>query len=263
MHRREILKRGAAVVATASTLSVAPPTLFAHASAPKPGRILIVMTSTGKVPGSDRPTGLWWSEYSEPLRLFKTAGFSVDVASINGGPVPIDPRSGGESRAQQDVAAWTASRSTIGISSLSPDTYLGVFLPGGHGTMWDFPENPALAKLISRSFAANIPIGSVCHGPAGLLGARRPDGRPIVEDRRVNGFTNAEEAAAGMTGVVPFLLQTRLQELGGRFEHAAVFAPFAVSDGNLITGQNPASSERSALLLLDAISARSSAVSRS
>jgi putative intracellular protease/amidase len=151
-----------------------------------------------------------------------------------------------------------ASRATQPIAKVQFEPYAGVFLPGGHGTMWDFPDNSALAKLVGEAVEAGVPVGSVCHGPAGLISARRKDGQSIVAGRRINGFTNAEESAAGMTKVVPFLLETRLRELGGRFENAEVFAAFAVRDGALITGQNPASSERAAQLVLEAIAERKS-----
>lgn len=254
MDRREFVVRSslALSVAVAAPFELRP----ARASQPAPtsvGRILVIMTSTGKVPGSDRPTGLWWSEFSEPYSIFQKAGFSIDVASIAGGPVPVDPRSGGENRAKRDSQAWTVSRATLPIEKVQIEPYAGIFLSGGHGTMWDFPDNAVLAKLIGDAVEAGVTVGSVCHGPAGLIGARRKDGQPLVTGRRVNGFTNAEESAAGMTNVVPFLLETRLRELGGIFENGSVFSAFAVRDGALISGQNPASSERAAHLVLEAI----------
>lgn len=259
MNRRDFVVRSSTL---ALSLAAASPFAATRARAAQPvaeqrQKLLVVMTSTGKIPGTDRPTGLWWSEFSEPYAIFRNAGFEVDVASIAGGPVPVDPRSGGDDRAKRDAEAWAVSRTTQPIGKMQLAPYAGIFLPGGHGTMWDFPDNPALAQLVGNAVDAGVPVGSVCHGPAGLLGARRKDGQPVVAARRVNGFTNAEESAAGMTGVVPFLLETRLRELGGRFENAGVFAAFAVRDGALITGQNPASSERAASLMLKAIAERS------
>lgn len=257
MDRREFII-GSTVAFSAAVASVTSAKIVQAGQPSSAGasRILIVMTSIGKVPGSDRPTGLWWSEFSEPYAIFKQAGFDIDVASIAGGPVPVDPRSGGEARAKRDSEAWTASRATRPVDKVRLEPYVGVFLPGGHGTMWDFPDNPALANLVGDAVESGVPVGSVCHGPAGLIGARRKDGQPVVAGRRVNGFTNAEERAAGMTDVVPFLLETRLRELGGLFENAGVYAAFAIRDEALVTGQNPASSERTARLFLEAIAER-------
>jgi putative intracellular protease/amidase len=257
MNRRRVLSFAALAVAATVAPSLSP------ARAQPRGRLLVVLTSTGRIPGSDRPTGLWWSEFAEPFDLFRKAGFEVDVASTRGGAVPVDPRSGGEARARNDAEAWTVSRSTSDVAKARLDDYAGIFLPGGHGTMWDFPGNAALAALVGAAIDRGVPVGGVCHGPAGLVAARDKAGKPVVAGRRVNGFTDAEEAAAGMTSVVPFLLETRLRELGGRFESAGVFAPFAVRDGALITGQNPASSERTATLLLEAVTERSGAAPRS
>ncbi|MBX9945831.1 MAG: type 1 glutamine amidotransferase domain-containing protein [Reyranella sp.] len=252
-----MLGLGALAIAATATPSLSP------ARAQRRERLLVVLTSTGRIPGSDRPTGLWWSEFAEPFDIFRKAGFDVDVASTRGGAVPVDPRSGGEARARNDVEAWNVSRTTSDVGKARLDDYAGIFLPGGHGTMWDFPGNAALAALVGGAIDRGVPVGSVCHGPAGLVSARDKAGKSVVAGRRVNGFTDAEEAAAGMTSVVPFLLETRLRELGGRFEGAGVFAPFAVRDGALITGQNPASSEQTARLLLQAVTERTGAARRS
>ncbi len=257
MNRRRMLGLGSLAVASMAASPLQP------ALAQRRERLLIVLTSTGRIPGSDRPTGLWWSEFAEPFDILRKAGFDVDVASTRGGPVPVDPRSGGEAGAKNDADAWAASRATSEVGKARLDDYAGIFLPGGHGTMWDFPDSAALAALVGGAIDRGVPVGSVCHGPAGLVAARDRSGRPVVAGRRVNGFTDAEEAAAGMTSVVPFLLETRLRELGGRFEGAGVFAPFAVRDGALITGQNPASSQQTARLLLQAITERTGAVRRS
>ncbi|MCR9219146.1 MAG: type 1 glutamine amidotransferase domain-containing protein [Alphaproteobacteria bacterium] len=248
MDRRRVLM-GAAALAGSGFLAGG---AAAGAGAAR-GRALMVLTSTGVVPGSDRPTGLWWSEYSEPLALFLEAGLTVDVASIKGGPVPVDPRSGGAARAKRDADAWARARDSLPIERVAERAYDALFLPGGHGTMWDFPDHPVLTRLVGEAAARGAPVGSVCHGPAGLIGARTPDGRPLVAGRRVNGFTNDEERAAGMDAVVPFLLQDRLVALGGRFEHGGVFQRFAVRDGAVICGQNPASSKAAAGLMLEAL----------
>lgn len=204
--------------------------------------VLIVLTNTAVVPGSNRRTGVWASEYTEPFEVFRRAGYEVVVASPAGGPSPVDPRSGSEDQVKRLPEAWQAMQNTKRLADLRADDYVAVFLAGGHGTMWDFPDNADLARIVAAMFERDRPLGAVCHGPAGLLGARKSDGTPWIAGRRVNGFTNAEEAAAGMTRVVPFLLEDRLRAAGGRFEGGGVFARHVVVDGNLITGQNPASS---------------------
>lgn len=205
-------------------------------------RVLIVLTNTAVVPGSNRRTGVWASEYTEPFEIFRRAGYEVVVASPAGGPSPVDPRSGSEDQVKRLPEAWQAMQSTKRLADLRADDFAAVFLAGGHGTMWDFPESPDLARIVAATLGAERPLGAVCHGPAGLLGARKSDGTPWIAGRRVNGFTNAEEAAAGMTRVVPFLLEDRLRAAGGRFDGGGVFARHVVVDGNLVTGQNPASS---------------------
>jgi putative intracellular protease/amidase len=205
-------------------------------------RILIVLTNTAVVPGSSRRTGVWASEYTEPFEIFRRAGYEVVVASPAGGPAPVDPRSGSEDQVKRIPEAWQAMQNTKRLSDLRADEFVAVFLAGGHGTMWDFPESADLARIVASMFELDRPVGAVCHGPAGLLTARKADGTPWIAGRRVNGFTNAEEAAAGMTRVVPFLLEDRLRAAGGRFEGGGVFARHVVVDGNLVTGQNPASS---------------------
>jgi len=208
-----------------------------------PQRVLIVLTNTATVPGSDRPTGVWASEYTDPYRVFTQAGFEVHVASPQGGQSPVDPRSGSEEQVQRISSAWEKMQDTRPLDQLRMQDYAAIFLAGGHGTMWDFPDHPVLGRLVGEALAANRLVGAVCHGPAGLLGARTPDGAPVLAGRRVNGFTNAEERAAGMTRVVPFLLEDRLRQEGGRFESGGVFQRFMVEDGGLITGQNPASAD--------------------
>ncbi|PWS36395.1 glutamine amidotransferase [Falsiroseomonas bella] len=221
-------------------------------------RVLIVLTSHGDL-GGKRPTGFYWEELAAPYWAFRDAGHEVTLASIAGGEPPADPTSLSEknppavTRFLEDSKAMAALRATRPVASLDRTGWDAIFLPGGHGTMWDLPGSAPLAALVGSLFDAGKPVGGVCHGPAGLVAARRADGRPVVEGRRVNGFTDSEEAAAGLTDVVPFLLESRLRELGGRFEGGADFAPYAVRDGNLVTGQNPASAEPAARLMLDAL----------
>jgi putative intracellular protease/amidase len=175
------------------------------------------------------------------------AGSEVEIASIAGGAPPIDPKSldnppESVRRFQGDETAMAALEGTRPVAALDPAGYAAVFLPGGHGTMWDLPGNDALKRLIGTVFDSGRLVSAVCHGPAGLLQVSRADGLPLVAGRRVSAFTDAEEQAVGLVEAMPFLLETMLREQGAQFESGPNFQPYAVRDGNLVTGQNPQSS---------------------
>jgi putative intracellular protease/amidase len=214
-------------------------------------KILFVTTSHTKMGATDHRTGSWVEEVAAPYYILTDAGVEVTIASIDGGVVPFDPNSekpdavkaDAAQRFLQDNAVQAALKSTPALADVDADGFDGVFLPGGHGVMWDLPENKALADLLQNYDSAGKVIAAVCHGPAGLVGARRADGQKLVAGRKVTGFTNQEEAAVGLTEVVPFLLESKLRELGGVFESGGDWQPHAVRDGHLITGQNPMSSE--------------------
>lgn len=223
-------------------------------------RILIVATSHAKVGDTGDETGLWLEELTTPYYAFLDAGAQVDIASTAGGAIPIDPKSlsaedqpESAKRFLADEAASAKFRQSLRVEDVSAEPYAAVFLPGGHGTMWDLPTSAALATLISRAFADGKVVAAVCHGPAGLLNATDQSGGPLVAGRRISAFTNSEEEAAEMSDKVPFLLESRLRELGARYESGPDSQPFAVRDGRLVTGQNPASSGQVARLLLDVI----------
>jgi len=226
-------------------------------------KILLVLTSQASLGDDPRPTGVWFEELSTPYYAFIDAGAEVDIASIAGGKIPVDPHSldaegknpASVERFLKDAAAMAKLDGSLRIDDLSSEGYAAVFLPGGHGTMWDLPNNTRLAALLSRAWAQGKVVAAVCHGPAGLVSAQDVDGQPLVAGRRVSGFSNSEEDAAGLSDKVPFLLETRLRELGAKYERGDDFQPFAVRDGRLVTGQNPASSERVAELVLEAIKA--------
>jgi putative intracellular protease/amidase len=208
-----------------------------------------------------KPTGLWLEELTTPYYVFKDAGFRVTVASIQGGAIPIDPRSTESDapsvqRFLKDHEAQTEIARTSAFHTVNPLDFDALFLPGGHGTMWDFPTSEALSRAVVSMLNANKIVSAVCHGPAGLVNARFDNGDPVVKGKRVAAFTNSEERAVGLTESVPFLLETRLRELGATFEHVADFAPFSVQDGHLITGQNPASSQAVANLVVKSLSHR-------
>jgi putative intracellular protease/amidase len=222
-------------------------------------KVLIVATSHAEMGATGHRTGVWLEELATPYYALLDGGAEVTLASVKGGEVPIDPRSlpaeaGGETPAEPqetpasvrrflaDAEAMRAARATPAVDGFSPDAFDAVFLPGGHGTMWDLPESGALARLVGGMADSGKVVAAVCHGPAGLVAARRADGRPVVEGRRVAGFANTEEDGVGLAQVVPFLLEDRLKELGGLYERGPDWQPFAVEDGTLVTGQNPQSS---------------------
>ncbi len=226
-------------------------------------KMLIVLTSQTRLGDTGRATGFYYEELAAPYWAFTDAGFEVAIASVQGGPGAHDPSSLKADEAARpatirrflaDPAAMAKLADTLPVGAAAhPALHDGVFLPGGHGAMWDLPESLELARLVGTLFDQGKAVGAVCHGPAGLVSAKRVDGQPIVEGRRVNGFTDAEEEAAGLAAAMPFLLESRLRELGGRFEGGPNFHPYAVRDGNLATGQNPASSALTAAHIVDIV----------
>lgn len=212
-------------------------------------KAMIVLTSHSEIGDTGRKTGFYFDEMATPYWALTDAGFDVELASIKGGEPPADPTSLGTDgdrkpaveRFLRDADASQKLKHTKAVTEVEADQYAIVFLPGGHGTMWDFAQSEALGRVVSEAYASGALIGAVCHGPAGLLSAKRPDGRPLVDGLRVNGFTDTEEDAVGLTGTVPFLLESRLRALGGRFESAENFQSHVATDIRLVTGQNPQS----------------------
>ncbi|MCY0964725.1 type 1 glutamine amidotransferase domain-containing protein [Parathalassolituus penaei] len=223
-------------------------------------RILMILTSQATMGDTSTPTGVWFEELTTPYYRFVDAGATVELASVKGGAVPLDPHSTSEqarpasvSRFMADTHAMQQLQQSLSIQSLDISGYDAIFLPGGHGTMWDLPASRELTELLNQAWANQKILAAVCHGPAGLVNLQDTTGQPLVSGRKVAGFSNSEEAAAGLTSVMPFLLETRLRELGAHYESGPDFQPFAVRDGRLITGQNPASSEPVADLVLQAL----------
>jgi putative intracellular protease/amidase len=205
-----------------------------------PHELLMIMTSNGTLGDSGRATGVWVEEVCVPLKAFRDAGFAVSAASPVGGRPPIDPRSAGfDTSTVPDLEAWLEGTGTL--AGVDPGRYAAVFLVGGHGTMWDFPGNEALAQIVG-AVASHGVVSAVCHGPAGLIGVTGPDGKPLVAGRTVTAFSDAEEDAAGTRDASPFSLQEKLAALGATVEVAAPFTVNVRQDANLITGQNPMSS---------------------
>ena len=218
-----------------------------------PKRILIVVTSHDHIDAT-HPTGLWFEEFAIPYKEFTSQGFEVTVASPRGGSVPIDPRSEPNlTEAERTAQARSALRQTRSLSEVHAIGFDAIFLPGGHGTMFDLPENTTLQDLLGDFASQNKVIAAVCHGPAGLVEARFPDGTPLVAGKRVTAFTNDEERAAELDQSMPFLLESRLRELGGHFVAQPNWSDHVERDGKLITGQNPQSSGSVAKAVIEAL----------
>ena len=223
-------------------------------------KALIILTSHTELGSTGRKTGFYYDEMATPYWRLIDAGFDVDIASVKGGVAPPDPKTLVEpndrppmvARFMNDDKAISKLNNTCTLKELNGETYECVFLPGGHGTMWDF-DTKDIGKIISDAWASGAVVGAVCHGPSGLLQAVRSNGEPLVKDLKVNCFTNAETDQIGLTGIEPFLLENRLRELGAKFECGKNFTSHAVRDGRLVTGQNPQSTEAVSKLLIEAV----------
>ncbi|NDF13212.1 MAG: type 1 glutamine amidotransferase domain-containing protein [Proteobacteria bacterium] len=237
---------------------------FAHAEVVnKPhGKILIVSTSHAVIDKNKQKTGVWLEELAAPYYAFKEAGYDVVIASVKGGMPPIDPKSLEDAKKKEHVSyrflndkdAHAALEHSLKVSEVNVADYEALYLPGGHGAMYDFVNDKHFIKTAQSFVDANKVIGAVCHGPAALLSLKKPNGEPLVKARKVNGFTNTEEERVGLRDAVPFLLESKLKEQGGIITRSNVpFRSFATRDGNLITGQNPASSEMVAMMMIDAL----------
>lgn len=223
-------------------------------------RILMVLTSHDRLGDTGEPTGFWLEELAAPYYACRDAGVEVVLASPAGGQPPLDPKSDAEEsqteatrRFKQDPEAQRQLASTHRLADVSADDFDAVFYPGGHGPLWDLVDDRDSIRLIEAFWAQQKPVAAVCHAPIVLLEARDADGEPILRGRRVTGFTNGEEDAVGLTEVVPRLVEDALKAAGADYSRADDFAPYTCRDGRLITGQNPASSEPVARVLLEAL----------
>lgn len=215
-------------------------------------KILLVLTSHDILGNTGRPTGFWLEEFTAPYYVFHDAGDKVTVASPKGGQPPIDPKSdepGNQTdtmaRFKGDVATQAVLAGTLKLSAMKASDFDAVFYSGGHGPMWDLAEDPVSIALIESFYNASKPVAAVCHAP-GVLRHVKYQGEPLVKGKRVTGFTNTEEEEVGLTKVVPFLVEDELKRLGGRYEKLGNWQPFAITDGRLVTGQNPPSSTTTA-----------------
>ncbi|WP_163575479.1 type 1 glutamine amidotransferase domain-containing protein [Halomonas faecis] len=223
-------------------------------------RILMVLTSHDQLGDTGQPTGFWLEELAAPYYACLDAGADVVLASPKGGKPPLDPKSDAEDsqteatrRFKQDADAQERLANTHRLADVSADDFDAIFYPGGHGPLWDLVEDADSIRLIETFWAQQKPVAAVCHAPIALINARDPEGRPIIQGREVTGFTNGEEAAVGLTDVVPKLVEDALITGGGRYSKADDFTPYTRRDGQLITGQNPPSSEPVAQVLLEAL----------
>ena len=220
-------------------------------------KVLMVLTSHDTLGNTGRKTGFWLEELAAPYYTFKDAGVEIVLASPAGGQPPLDPKSNEPSfqteltrRFEADPAATAQLAATVRLDSVNQADFDTVFYPGGHGPLWDLAEDQHSIALIEAFIAANKPVALVCHAPGVLRHVKSADGRPLVEGKKVSGFTNTEEEGVGLTDVVPFLVEDELKKLGGVYSKGPDWGSYVVQDSLLITGQNPGSSEAAAALLL-------------
>ncbi|MES2163876.1 MAG: type 1 glutamine amidotransferase domain-containing protein [Pseudomonadota bacterium] len=219
--------------------------------------ILMVLTSHDQLGNTGHKTGFWLEEFAAPYYALKEAGAQLTVVSPLGGQPPLDPKSDAPEsqtpatvRFKADTAAQAVLAHTGKLAEVSAADFDAVFYPGGHGPLWDLAEDRASIALIEAMLAAGKPVAAVCHAPGVLRHVKAADGSPLVRGKQVTGFTNSEEEAVGLTKVVPFLVEDMLKEHGGLYSKLADWQAYAVTDGLLVTGQNPASSEAAAAALL-------------
>lgn len=216
------------------------------------------MTSHDELGDTGKKTGFWLEEFAAPYYVFKDAGAQITLASPKGGQPPLDPSSNTEDAQTETTDRFKADKSaqdhlanTHLLSGINPGHYDAIFYPGGHGPLWDLANDKDSIKIIESFASSDRPIGAVCHAPGIFKHTKASDGKPLVSGRKVTGFTNTEEEAVGLTDVVPFLVEDMLKENGGEYHKGEDWASYVVTDGKLVTGQNPASSEEAARKLLE------------
>lgn len=220
-------------------------------------KILMVLTSHDQLGNTGKKTGFWLEEFAAPYYAFKDAGADITLVSPKGGQPPLDPKSDeadsqtdATRRFKADAAAQAALAHTGKLAEVSASGFDALFYPGGHGPLWDLAEDADSIRLIEAMVAAGKTVSAVCHAPGVLRHVKAADGSPLVKGKNVTGFTNTEEAAVQLTDIVPFLVEEMLVKNGGNYSKGADWQPYVVTDGKLITGQNPASSEPAALAVL-------------
>lgn len=223
-------------------------------------KILIVLTSHDQLGDTGAKTGFWLEELAAPYYVLKAAGADLTLASPKGGQPPLDPKSADESaktddtrRFEADAEATAQLAHTVRLDTVKLEDFDAIFYPGGHGPLWDLAEDATSRALIEGAIAADKPVALVCHAPGVLRHVKAADGTPLVSGKKVTGFTNTEEAAVGLTDVVPFLVEDMLTQNGGIYSKTGDWGVHVVRDGLLITGQNPASSSAAATALVEAL----------
>src|SRR3954468_14660109 len=226
-------------------------------------KVLMVITSHDQLGNTGKKTGFWLEELAAPYYVFKDAGVEVTLASPKGGRPPLDPKSNEPDnrteltlRFEADEEAEAQLNTTLRLDSVRQEDFDTLFCPGGHGPMWDLAEDNDSVKLIESFLAAGKTVAVVCHSTGALRHVKAADGKPLVQGREVTGFTNGEEEDVGLTKVVPFLVEDEMLKLGAVFSKTANWGVHVVSDGQLITGQNPHSSGPAAHTLLAAVKQR-------
>ena len=226
-------------------------------------KVLMILTSHDKLGDTDHQTGFWLEEFTTPYYTLADAGAEITLASPKGGLPPIDPRSQDESSAvdstrryASDQALQSALSHTFKLAEMDASEFDAVFYPGGHGPLWDLADDKDSIALIEQFYAQGKPVGAVCHGPAVFKSTRNAQGEPLVSGKRVTGFSNEEEAAVELTDIVPFLVEDMLKANGGLYVKKDNWQSHVVTDGLLITGQNPNSSQACAQSVLDALNTK-------
>lgn len=226
----------------------------------KPIKVLFVSTSHDTLGDTTEKTGLWLDELASPYFIFKEAGAYISIASPKGGPVPIDPKSESiisvtrsSKRFRNDTEAMNHLSRSMPLLDIKEENYDLLFIAGGHGAMWDLAANPLLKQLIENFNTKKKPVGAVCHGVAALLTVTEGKDNLWIKGKPVTGFSNNEEESAGMTALLPFLLETKLLALGADYTSSTNYVKHVVSAGNVVTGQNPASAEEVAKMTLNLI----------
>jgi putative intracellular protease/amidase len=221
-------------------------------------KVLMVITSHDQLGNTGRKTGFWLEELAAPYYVFKESGAEITLASPKGGRPPLDPKSNDPEfrtvltrRFEKDLGAEALLDRTVRLDSVKQQDFDTLFYPGGHGPMWDLAEDQYSVKLIESFLAAGKPIALVCHAPGALRHVKTPDGKPLVQGKNVTGFTDGEEEEVGLTKVVPFLVEDELINLGATFSKVKNWGVHTVTDGQLVTGQNPASSGPTAKVLIE------------
>ena len=223
-------------------------------------KILMVLTSHDRLGDTGKKTGFWLEEFAAPYYIFKDANVDIVLASPNGGQPPLDPKSDepdfqteATRRFRDDVDTQAILANTLKLSGIESKNFDAVFYPGGHGPLWDLAEDRDSIALVESMYASGKPVAAVCHAPGVLRNAKAPDGNLLVNGKSVTGFSNSEEDAVQLTEIVPFLVENDLISKGASYSKADDWQPHVITDENLITGQNPASSELTAKAVLERI----------